>query len=76
MKEARPLRDYLSESLVPVQAKRSPKYYLEAAIVIISDLGATQPDVSSDVQSRTLHAVATVDAEMACKQDVASIGIR
>lgn len=70
------MRDHLLELLVPIQAKHPPDYYFEAAIVSSQKPGATESDLSSNIQSIMLHAVATVDAEMACKQDVASIGIR
>ncbi len=70
------MRDHLLELLVPIQAKHTLDYYFEAAIVSSQKPGVTESDLSSNIQSILLHAVVTVDAEMACKQDVASIGIR
>ncbi len=70
------MRDHLLELLVPIQAKHPPDYCFEAGIVSSQKPGATESDLNSIIQSILLHAVVTVDAEMACMQDVASIGIR
>jgi len=70
------MREGILKLLVPVQAKHSPNSYFEAAIVSSHSPRETESDLDSNVQSIMLHAVATVDSQMACEQEVVSVGIR